>query len=820
MSVGNYRVIAEMSEWRDLAQQLGEGTGAIGFDLETGYTGPDRKKGAVKPHETAFIAGFSITDSTSWARYVPLRHDEGPNLDPGEAMAILAPLATSGRFVAHNAKFEARMLLTEGIEMALRSDTMLEAFLLSQWPEVGLKSLVKAVFGHEMAEITSLYPEDTKKKDLDALRFSTLPSDRPDVVAYACEDASWCLALHERHYEPAKSIAGGGLFTVDHAILDILVHMEERGLSVDWPGIEAAYAEGSRFVVLFEAYVRHGLDRMLKERHGETASLDALRNVKDKKRTTFNLNSSAQLATLFYDDEVGLGIPPIRFTNPKPPAEPKPSTDAIALNALSDKHEPVRLLLQLREVNNLVNRLSKWLNDYRLATDGKVHANYSQCQVASARFAAGDPAIQQVPKKWGWSIDVPEGTTSPDGLDLAGHHEWKGNFRSFIVASPGTYLMTYDYSQVELRVMAALAQERAWLDAFNNGVDIHSTTAALMLDLRVEDVDPDEHRPYGKTFNFALAYQMGVKSLADRLAVSAERAQELFDKFYANAPALSAWQSKVIREGKERGGTVSPFGRFAKIWELQSSNGGTVAKGERMLVNVPVQGGAADYMRVAMVRARKALTAKGWWGTKVWCTINLHDALTFEISDDLHPRDVLDVLVPAVEFPVSGFPVIRSDWEIGQDWGASAGFAHDAVTHESFRHDGEHWRLLSGEEEREPEPAAEEEIEALPAPPVLTAVPDPEPEEADDDPPGRLLVIDLPGMPTSESWQRFVLLARAVEGTNALQVRTPEGALDLPWTTGLTPAHAPKVAMALPGAKVFHPADSVDVDSMAMGLSL
>lgn len=809
MTARNYGLITDPAELQGLVDSFA-GKEAIGFDVETGYTGPDRDKGSVRPHETAFVAGFSITADKSMARYIPIRHQAGPNMDPDTAWEIVGPVLSEGeRVVAHNAKFEVRAMRKEGIELSLRSDTMLEAFLLARYKELGLKSLVDQCFGHKQAEIATLFVgEDGKKptaKFLKSLRFDSLPSDRPDVVSYACEDAAWCLALHEMHYEPALAIARPkgatkSLFHIDMAILHILADMEDWGVCVDWEALARSREEGARFAERYEEIVRKGLDDMLKAHRGPDAGIDAFKAKKDKR---FNLGSTKQLATLLFDTEEGLGLPPVKYTD-----SGNPSTDNIALNALSKSHEPIKMLLKLREVWNLTKRHDKWMSDYTGAADGRVHASYGQTVVASARFNASDPAIQQVPKKWKWSYTDPE-----DGTERS----WSGNFRSYIVAEEGWYYLGYDYSQIELRFMAGLARETSLLEAFNRGDDVHTLTAAMMLGKPVEEVDPETERPIGKTMNFALLYQMGVKSLADRLGVSKERAQELYDGYFQGFPAIASWQARVTREGKERGGTVDPFGRIATVWELASSEHGYYAKGERMLVNIPVQGGAADYMRIAMVRARTKLQNLGWWGSQVRLVINLHDALTFEVRNDLHPQQVLDALLPAVEFPVNGMPRMRSDWEIGQSWGSATTFDYEDV---EFEYVDGRWGVVGSDDPQPVDDPVDDEDEldeeALELEDEEEILPEPEPVPQQDP----VLIIEVVNMPFRAQWDRFLTIIGNRPGDVPVRLKTPEGEADLPQRTDMTPADASRVAVCLPGSRVYYPAGSVDVMSLGEGLAL
>jgi len=752
---------------------------------------------------------MSRADDLGWSvksvRDVPGAHEVFCAEVPGTERFTLG-----GGVYTSNCKFEIRAMRTEGIELSVRSDTMLEAFLTARYPtdDLGLKSLVKRCFNHDQAEIKTLFidPETGKEptaKFLKRMRFNTLPSDRPDVVAYACEDAAWCLALHEMHYDEARSIAGGGLFKVDHEIMWILADMEDWGVQADWTAIAASLQKGEQFAEAFEESVRTGLNALVRAKHGPEASIDAF---KAKKDVRFNLGSTHQLQKLFFTEAEGLELPPVKYTD-----SGAPSTDAIALNALAQDHEAVRDLLKLREVWNLVKRHEKWLTDYTEASDGRVHASYGQTVISSARFNASDPAIQQIPKKWGWTFVSDEGEQS-----------WTGNYRSFIVAAEGHYYLGFDYSQIELRFMAGEAREKALLDAFNNGEDVHSLTAAMMLNKPLEEVDRDTERPVGKTMNFALLYQMGVKSLADRLALSKDRAQELYDEYFRNMPAIANWQARVTREGKERGGTINRFGRKATVWELATTD--LYHKGERMLVNIPIQGGAADYMRIAMVRAKKALQKAGLYGDGVKLVINMHDALTFEVRNDVHPKAVLDLLVPAVEFPMEGMPRMLSEWDIGPSWGAATEFDYEDVEFE-FSESLGRW-IVSGSPQPVEKDVDDDDLDALD-----DEIEVPESFDAESETPATpeiaevrvsgepRLVIEMVQMPFEVQWRRFLTMLDERPGEVPVMVNTPEGQEMLMLTTSMTPADAARVSVCLPGSRMYYPEGSVPLEEMG-GLTL
>lgn len=885
----NYGMITEPDALAKLVGKLLETTGPIGFDVETGYHGPDREKGALFPQAGAFICGFSFTNDPRWARYVPVRHDFGPNMDPDVAFEIMEPLLTqeidgSGRVVPHHEKFERRFMRREGVEIAVLTDTMIESYCLSETKTHGIKEITVDRFGHQMAEIHSLFP-DIKGKAKKAIRFNVLELT-PEVVAYACEDAAWAVAHTLKNRE--RVLAERRLpYELDMELSPVVADMEDWGVAVDWEGLRAARAEAEPFAARYEA--------ALKDELGEWAGRD-LRGMK--------LNSTMQLRQLLYED---LALPIVKMTNPsKTHPDGQPSTDAVALERLAKENEPIRHLLELREVNNLVKRFEKW-DSYSDAEDERVHPSYGMVTVGTARFAANDPPIQQCPKDWYWSTPTTE--KYPE------EREWKGNFRKFLTVDADNYYLGFDYSQIELRVMAGLSGEPSLLRAFEEGEDVHTLTAAMMLGKRPEDVDPKTERPIGKTMNFALLYGMGVKSLGDRLALSRERAAELYEAYFKGFPSIRAWMDRMKAEGRVRGSTLSWINRRYTVWELTDSNPGIIAKGERVLVNAPVQGGAADYMRLAMVRAAWVLKREGLWGKYdretgrggVRMIMNQHDALGFEVHSSLHPLRVREIIQGAVVFPVKGFPKIESDWEIGLTWGGAMdllvgedgslrtkvmvkranGSTYD-VTVPAVLAKGESWRGGLGwwmEPVREPEVGLGEEIidpERWRKPAVVERTPargevvaeapvaaregedtreDPEGGEASEAPSpepagetetvaevrdigtarGRLteerdaleatdafpgegqeIEVRLRDFPTTEQWSRFLEEIRNRPGKNVVTVVLPEdgGTLDDLPPTSLSKADASRIALILPGAETVLGAKSVADVNLMEGMTL
>jgi DNA polymerase family A len=348
-------------------------------------------------------------------------------------------------------------------------------------------------------------------------------------------------------------------------------------------------------------------------------------------------------------------------------------------------------------------------------------------------------------------------------------------------------------------------------------LDVHTITAGMMLGKSPESVNPKTERPVGKTMNFALLYGMGPKSLAERLGITMDRARELYAAYFAGFVSITTWMERAKSKGKARGYSETYFGRKYTVWELQDSRPAVYSKGERVLVNAPIQGGAADYMKIAMVRVAKRLKELGWWGTKCTITMNQHDSLTFEVSNELDPNEVRAIIEKEVVFPVKNFPKIVADWELGKSWGGSAKWKDGYRAHWN----GVEWGLGPSDAPPQPQEAAGEvdEPEA-----VRTDVPAQSPvtlERGADDATdvGIRLIVELREMPTPESYARFLELMHATRGTNGVTLLTPEGVLEMEEATSLTVADQGKFAMVFSGCSVRQDASTVDAEALSAGMS-
>lgn len=811
MSTKNYGLITSIKELGEFFERLISEQKPIGYDIETGYHGPPVKKGSVRI-ETNLIAGFSFTNSLDWARYVPLNHDMAENLDNYEAAKLLWGLCNSGLIVAHNAGFELRNMARFFREQLsddpifgqavresrgyfkVRSDTWIEAYLVAEEKAYGLKPLVESLFGHKMIKIEELF-SDLPANKMNTLRFNELELE-PRVVDYACEDALWCLAVHERYY---SQLVDRFLYKVDMEVLYVLCDMEEFGIKFDWELFRTTREQAEVFAEKLNAEIQAELSEML----GEEVNI--------------NLGSFKQLGEMLYDR---LGYSTTRMTKGSKDSDtPKMSTDDIALEGLAKEYPIVRRIQEWRGIRKLLTSyLVKYEKEYGYAPDGMVHPGLNQAFVVTGRFSASDPNYQQAPKdgieefidedgKLNRKNGTPTGKTYSHWYELKSGETFKFNFRDSIIAPDDFYILGFDLSQAELRAIAGEAGEKSLLDAFESGVDVHSATAALMLHKDISEVTKED-RAIGKTCNFALLYGMGAKSLAERLAITVEEAEELFALYFSAYSNIKVWVDRQIEFGRKNHFVMTKFGRRCPIWAYESDKHWIRSGGDRNSFNYPIQGAATgDYVRIAMIRAHKAI-AKAGLSDKIKLVMNVHDALEFYVHRSVSLKEAVKIIRPAVVFPVEGWPSMVADWHIGQKWGS----AKDII----LKDDGSIW-IKKGEMIAPPDD--EPEFEAAPQPemkPVVEEVPEPEIFEQ----PSVRIVVELSDMPLLESYKRFTAMLKSKPGPNKVTVKTPQGDVELPITTSVGVESQPEISMLLGGAKVYSPADEVDVDAVLADMEL
>ncbi len=528
----------------------------------------------------ADLVGLSFATAPGRAWYIPVGHREGEQLPLESVLAAVRPLFESPDIAksAHNANYDMTVLANHGVRFSnVDFDTMIAAHLLGRsYNQLGLKDLSLNELGHEMTPITDLIGRGRKQ----------VTFDRVDIAAaadYAAADADITFRLREV-FEPQvqKENLRGLMDDTEMELLPVLVRMQRHGIKMD-------------------AGVLHEMSADL-YRQIEQIKSDIYQSVGHE----VNLDSPKQLSDLLFGE---LSLPKTRRT------KTGWSTDANALEEIKGIHPVVDGILEYRQVSKLKSTYVDALPDMVNQRTGRVHTSYNQTGSATGRISSSDPNLQNIPIRTEMGRQVR---------------------RAFVAeGAPDWQLFSADYSQIELRVLAHMSQDPALLDAFRRGEDIHSSTASLMFEVPLNDVD-SEMRRIAKVLNFGVIYGLSAHGIMQQTGFSRDRGREFIDTYFSSYPGISDYLERIKAQARADQYVETLMGRRRYLADINSPNFNTRGGAERMAINMPIQGTAADIMKLAMVRVQRRLDAEEMQ-TKM--LLQVHDELVFET-----PRDELDAL--------------------------------------------------------------------------------------------------------------------------------------------------------------------------------
>lgn len=394
---------------------------------------------------------------------------------------------------------------------------------------------------------------------------------------------------------------------IERPLVSVLADMEIAGIAIDREFLEAMRVDLAQQCDALVAKIHAAADE------------------------EFNVNSTPQLRRVLFDK---LGLTPVKRT------KTGPSTDADSLQKLAGEHSIVADLLRYREVQKLRSTYADALVPL-IGPDGRIHATFNQIATTTGRISSESPNLQNIPVR------------TAEGREV----------RRAFVAAEGCGLMTVDYSQIELRVLAHMANDPGLIDAFGRGADVHTITAAGVFDVDEGDVDEFQRR-FAKVVNYGLAYGMEAYGLGQRLDIPTDQAREILDSYFESFPAVAEFMETTIALARDRGYTTTLFGRRRPIAELASDNFRVRQMGERMAQNAPVQGSAADIFKLAMIDVDAALTQAELASRMI---LSVHDELIFEVP--LGERDELEALVRSAMESVTELTVpLTVDVGFGPNW--------------------------------------------------------------------------------------------------------------------------------------------------------
>ncbi|MFH1278360.1 MAG: DNA polymerase I [Candidatus Eisenbacteria bacterium] len=522
----------------------------------------------------AVLVGLSVAAAAGEAWYVPVRHADKNNADLGDVKEILGPLLENPSIpkIAQNAKYDILVLRRAGIEVAgLAFDPMIASYLIDPGQRShGLDHLALVHLNHKMIPIERVIGAGRTQKTMDKVTTE-------EAYEYACEDADMTLRLADRL---APRLEEGKLTKlmdeVEIPLVGVLARMEEAGVSVD-----------VEFLGEMSVELASEIERM-------TVEIQEIAGV------PFNLNSPKQLAEILFDR---IGLKPVRKT------KTGFSTDTNVLQELAPRHPLPARILEYRQLEKLrgtyVDALPKMIHP----ETGRIHTSFNQTVAATGRLSSSDPNLQNIPIR------------TEIGRRIR---------KAFVAGGRNRSLLSLDYSQIELRLVAHLSEDEALIRDFGEGTDIHRRTAATLFGLKEDEVT-GEMRSRAKAVNFGIIYGMGAFGLAGRLEIPQSEAQQFIDEYFAAYPGVKAYLDGTIEEGREKGYVETMLGRRRYLPELTSKNGRLRSFAERTAVNTPIQGSAADLIKLAMIAVDEELLRSG---LRAHMILQVHDELVFEGPDD------------------------------------------------------------------------------------------------------------------------------------------------------------------------------------------
>ncbi len=550
---------------------------------------------------------FAIRPDHGW--YVPVGHrylGVPEQLDKQLVLEKLRPLLESGSFqkVGQNIKYDALVLRNAGIELqGIELDTMILSYITDpQSKSHGMDALALEHLHHQMIP----YSEMTGRGK-NQICFSEVEVEK--AVRYAAEDADITWRLAEKLL-PRLTVDGGKkLFCdVEMPLVDVLTRMEWRGIRID-----------ADFLGSLSGQMGTKLEKLEGEIHKLAGG-------------AFNINSPKQLGEILFEK---LGLPKGKKT------KTGWSTNVDVLNSLADEHAIAAQILEYRSVSKLKSTYTDALPKLLNPATGRLHTSFNQAVTATGRLSSSDPNLQNIP------IRTAEGR----------------RIREAFIPEDGWVLLSADYSQVELRVMAHMANVPALKESFIAGEDIHKRTASEIFNIFPEMVT-DEMRRQAKTINFGVLYGMGSFSLAKDLGIGRAEAQQFIDHYFERYPAIRKYMEEKRAEAREHQYVTTLLGRHCAIPEISSKNGAVRSYAERNAINYPIQGSAADIIKVAMVNIDRRLAAEQ---LEAKMLLQVHDELVFEVPE-AELEQVRELVRVEMETAVSLDLPLKVDIGTGDNW--------------------------------------------------------------------------------------------------------------------------------------------------------
>ncbi|BCO26690.1 DNA polymerase I [Rhodoferax lithotrophicus] len=523
----------------------------------------------------AHIVGISFSVTPGEAAYIPLAHsypDAPPQLPLAEVLAKLRPWLEDASHpkLGQHVKYDRHVFANHGIEVqGYAHDTMLQSYVLEVTKPHGLASLAERHLGR-----TGISFEDLCGKGANQICFDQV--DVAKAAEYSCEDSDMTLDVHHTLWPMLeRDDKLRFIYELEIKSSEALYRVERNGVLIDAPILAAqSHDLGTRIL------------QLEKEAH-ELAG------------QPFNLSSPKQIGEIFFTK---LGLPVVKKT-----PTGAPSTDDEVLQKLAEDYPLPAKILEHRGLSKLKGTYTDKLAQLALPSTGRVHTHYAQAVAVTGRLSSNDPNLQNIP------VRTPEGR----------------RVREAFVAPPGSVIASADYSQIELRIMAHISGDAALLLAFHDGMDVHRATAAEIFNVERAQVSSEQRR-YAKVINFGLIYGMSAYGLAKALGIDNTAAKNYIERYFDRYPGVKLYMENTRALAKAQGYVETVFGRRLYLPEINSPNGPRRSGAERAAINAPMQGTAADLIKLSMVKVQQVIDAQKL-ATKM--IMQVHDELVFEVPE-------------------------------------------------------------------------------------------------------------------------------------------------------------------------------------------
>ncbi|MBC7348652.1 MAG: DNA polymerase I [Candidatus Aminicenantes bacterium] len=563
----NFQTILDKESFQKLLREMQQ-AGEVALDTETTNLYPTRAR----------LVGLSFSLQPGEAFYIPLRHHyplAPPQLPADYVLSELKPLLENPAIkkIGQNIKYDYIVLNREGLTLrGLQHDTMVLSYLLEpNWGKHNLDKLAAYYLQEAKIPFDSLVGKGKKQLTMDLV-----PVDR--ASEYACQDAHLALSLSRVLWPKVEARKLDRLYlNIELPLIEVLAEMEMAGVRLDLKLLRELGKELDKQL--------HRLEKQIYELAGQE----------------FNINSPQQLSqVLFYK----LNLPASKKTR----TTRRLSTATEILEELAPLHPLARAVLEYRQLAKVKSTYTDSLVELVNPETGRVHTSYNQTVTATGRLSSSDPNLQNIPARG----------------------EMGKKIRQAFIPEEGHLLLSADYSQIELRLLAHLSGDPVLMETFLSERDIHSETARRVFG-PAAGLFPEEMRRRAKIINFSIIYGTSAFSLAKELETSTSEAQKFIDRYFAEHNKVKEYLEAAVERAREKGYAETIFGRQRQIPELKSPDNNTFQAGRRMALNTPIQGSAADIIKLAMIRIYRELKSRG---LKTRMILQVHDELVFEVPEE------------------------------------------------------------------------------------------------------------------------------------------------------------------------------------------